>query len=67
MTSGINALPIVVKSCIMEKVRAFDAFSPDNHPHHEHDFGSLEEGGHKVFFKVDLYEDPEVKGGDDSP
>jgi hypothetical protein len=67
MTSGINALPASVKSRILEKVRTFDAFSNENDPHQEHDFGAFEEGGHKVFFKVDLYEEPEVKGADGQP
>jgi hypothetical protein len=25
-------------------------------PHHEHDFGVFEEGGHKIFFKLDYYD-----------
>jgi len=66
MTSGINALSASVKFRILEKVRAFDAFSPENDPHHEHDFGSFEEGGHKVFFKVDYY-DAAMEFGSDDP
>ena len=56
MTSGINALPASVKFRILEKVRTFEAFSKENDPHEEHDFGAFQEGGHKVFFKLDYYD-----------
>ena len=65
MTSGINALPASIKSRILEKVRTFDAFSRDNDPHHEHDFGAFEEGGYKVFFKLDYYDADMVYGSED--
>lgn len=66
MTSGINALPDGVKARILEKVRTFDAFSSENDPHHEHDFGAFEEGGHKVFFKHDYY-DAAMQFGSEDP
>ena len=65
MTSGINSLPASVKFRILEKVRTFDAFSTENDPHHEHDFGAFEEGGHKVFFKIDYYDAAMVYGSED--
>jgi hypothetical protein len=49
MTAGIAALPIVTKSKVLYEVRTFNAFSADNDPHGEHDFGSFEVGGKKVF------------------
>jgi hypothetical protein len=66
MTSGINALPASVKFRILEKVRTFDAFSEENDPHHEHDFGAFEEAGHKVFFKLDYY-DVAMEFGSEDP
>lgn len=66
MTSGINALPASVKFRILEKVRTFDAFSKENDPHHEHDFGTFEVGGHKVFFKLDYY-DAAMQFGSEDP
>jgi len=62
MTSGVAALSIVTKSKVLDRVRTFDAFTADNDPHGEHDFGAFEVAGHKFFFKVDLYEEPGVKG-----
>lgn len=47
-------------------VRAFDAFTPDNDPHGEHDFGVLEIGGQKLFWKVDYYE-PTMTWGSEDP
>ena len=38
------------------KVRAFDAFTDDNDPHGEHDFGSVDEGGVRCFWKIDCYD-----------
>jgi len=34
------------------KVRAFDAFTNDNDPHGEHDFGAIDEGGVRCFWKT---------------
>lgn len=55
-TSGISALPSAVQSAIREQVETFDAFTPDNDPHGEHDFGSIEVAGHRVFWKFDYYD-----------
>ena len=41
---------------IAERVAAFDRFTPDNDPHKEHDFGSLDHEGHPVFWKIDYYD-----------
>lgn len=62
LTEGIADLPESLQSAIVEKVKRFDAFTPDNDPHGEHDFGSFDmaEVG-KVFWKIDYY-DPECHG-----
>ena len=66
MTAGIAALPDDVRARVLKQVAAFDAFTPDNDPHGEHDFGSLEESGHKVFWKIDYY-DPTITCGSEHP
>jgi hypothetical protein len=48
-TQGISALPSHEQSAIREKVELFDAFSEDNDPHGEHDFGALDHNGHRIF------------------
>ena len=35
---------------------AFDDFNEDNDPHREHDFGSFELEGEKLFWKIDYYD-----------
>ena len=48
-------------------VKAFDAFTPDNDPYGEHDFGSLVVDGAKLFWKIDYYDlrDPDL--GSENP
>ena len=54
-TSGIDALPIDEQLTILTAVRDFNDFTEDNDPHGEHDFGSLEHNGQKIFWKIDYY------------
>ena len=42
MTAGVYALPDMVKAAALQKAATFDAFTEDNDPHGEHDFGSFE-------------------------
>lgn len=56
LTHGINALCDADKLAIMNKVRSFDDFTPDNDPHGEHDFGSFTHNGETYFWKLDCYD-----------
>jgi Protein of unknown function (DUF3768) len=56
MTRGIAALGPEMVMRIDQAVRAFDAFSPDNDPYGEHDFGILQVDGYMVMFKIDAYD-----------
>ena len=55
-TDGINALTSADQSAIRQKVELFNAFTPDNDPHLERDFGSFEHHGEKIFWKIDCFE-----------
>jgi hypothetical protein len=66
MTSGVSDLPTDVRAMATREVETFDAFSVDNDPHGEHDFGSFDIAGHKFFFKIDYY-DPRLQSGSDDP
>ena len=61
-TGGIIALDESVISEIFVGVQNFADFNEDNDPYGEHDFGSFEVKGHKVFWKIDYY-DQQLKYG----
>ncbi|KUO56056.1 MAG: hypothetical protein APF80_12445 [Alphaproteobacteria bacterium BRH_c36] len=66
LTAGVVALDLMTTVAIQQKVKAFDAFTADNDPHGEHDFGSFEHDGEKVFWKIDYY-DRDLKFGSEDP
>lgn len=41
---------------LISAVRDFTDFTEDNDPYKEHDFGSLEWEGKKIFWKIDYYD-----------
>ena len=60
MTPGIAALGAEAVARIVKTIAVFDDFCHANDPHEEHDFGSFEADGHKIFFKID-YLDQNLK------
>ena len=66
MTAGIAALSDAARAMVLNKVRTFDAFTADNDPHGEHDFGSFEVDGRKIFWKIDAY-DAAMEFGSEDP
>jgi len=56
VTAVVEALPTAKRKAILAKVRAFDAFTEDNDPHGEHDFGVIEDGDVRCFWKIDYYD-----------
>ncbi len=56
LTVGIRSLSTEDQSAICEKVQTFESFTEDNDPHQEHDFGSFEQNGYKIFWKFDYYD-----------
>jgi len=56
ITAGGAALDLPCRSQLLAAVRRFDAFSPDNDPHGEHDFGAIKIAGETYFFKIDCYD-----------
>ena len=65
-TQGIQALPEADQSAIREKVERFNDFSPDNDPFGEHDFGSFDHNGDKIFWKIDYYDKTLTYGSEDA-
>lgn len=66
LTSGLQAMGTDFVVWAVDAVRTFTAFSEDNDPWGEHDFGSVEIDGQKVFFKFDYY-DPDLERGSEDP
>ena len=66
MTAGIAALSAAIRAKVLNEVRRFDAFTADNDPHGEHDFGSFEVDGRKIFWKIDYY-DAAIEFGSEDP
>jgi hypothetical protein len=78
-TEGIRALPEADQSRLRELVETFDAFTPDNDPYGERDFGAIYQGvdgvwsalrpvdvAVTVFWKIDAY-DRELRFGCEDP
>ena len=66
VTRGIADLGTAAVMRVLAAVAGFDAFTNDNDPYQEHDFGSLEQDGRRVFWKIDYY-DRERRYGSPDP
>ena len=66
LTIGIQERGGAFAVAALKAVRSFDAFSDDNDPWGEHDFGAVEVSGEKVFFKIDYYT-PDLTTGSENP
>lgn len=56
ITPGIAALGPDVVERIIKTIAVFDDFCHANDPYEEHDFGSFEVNGNKIFFKIDYFD-----------
>ena len=56
LTAGIDSLPTDDVANIMLLVQNFNDFTLDNDPYGEHDFGSFDYKGNKIFWKIDYYD-----------
>ncbi len=56
LTSGVADLPPGDIAAILRLVTTFDAFTPDNDPHGEHDFGAFTYRETRYFWKIDYYD-----------
>jgi hypothetical protein len=56
ITAGVEAMPPEQRRVLLAKVRAFEAFTDDNDPHGEHDFGAVDEAGVRYFWKLEYYD-----------
>ena len=55
ITQGVLGLGIEEVAKAVEEVKAFEAFTSDNDPYGEHDFGAFDVAGQRLFWKIDYY------------
>ncbi|MCW5726238.1 DUF3768 domain-containing protein [Parvibaculum sp.] len=65
ITQGVQALRQELLQQVLDVVKTFDDFTPDNDPHGEHDFGSFKVDGVSVFWKIDYYDQTMEAGSPD--
>ena len=73
MTPGVAGFGSMVCAWIYKQIAEFDNFNEGNDPYGEHDFGSVtvavsdlmtgEAETHKVFWKIDYYENADMEFG----
>jgi hypothetical protein len=56
ITAGVAALGAEAVARIVKTIAVYDDFCHANDPYEEHDFGSFQVDGHKLFFKIDYYD-----------
>jgi hypothetical protein len=56
VTAGVAALSHRTRVDALRAVQAFTAFTPDNDPYGEHDFGFFKLAGREFFWKIDAYD-----------
>ncbi len=66
LTRSIAAMPLSTQLAIIHRVMEFDAFTEDNDPYQEHNFGAIDFNGEKIFWKIDYY-DLACEFGSDNP
>jgi hypothetical protein len=56
MTAGVAALGAEAVMRIVKTIAVYDDFCHANDPYEEHDFGSFEADGQRIFFKIDYFD-----------
>ena len=56
LTCGISAKSQNEIAEILSQVRCFNNFTKANDPYNEHDFGSFNYNGEKIYWKIDYYD-----------
>jgi hypothetical protein len=66
LTPLVTALPEPFLLSLQDAVAQFDAFTEDNDPYGERDFGAVEIEGERYFWKIDYY-DRSLRFGAEDP
>jgi len=65
MTRAVSQLPPETITEIVKGVKTFDAFTEDNDPNGEHDFGNFKLDDLTIWFKIDYYNRDMTAGSED--
>jgi hypothetical protein len=57
MTQGVSNLPPELYGQVIERVKTFNEFTPDNDPYGEHDMGMFKLEGKSFMWKIDYYDE----------
>ena len=66
VTRTVEAKGTAFRLAAVRAVAGFDAFTHENDPNGEHEFGAVEIKGQTVWWKIDLY-DPDLRFGSEAP
>ena len=64
-TAGVTGLGTSFLTAAINAVRGVSDFTDGNDPYGEHDFGAIEMGGERVFWKIDYYDQTFTAGSPD--
>ena len=56
ITQGVAELEPGDMAHVLKEVQGYKAFTPNNDPYLEHDFGSIQLGENTIFCKIDYYD-----------
>jgi hypothetical protein len=65
-TASVAALPDPDKATALQTVAEFKDFNEENDPHQERDYGSFNQSGREIWFKIDYY-DLKLEGRSEDP
>ena len=66
-TAAVAARGPVFPLLCLAAVETHETFDPENDPEGHHDFGAVEVGGERVWFKIDAYDDAKMQYGSEAP
>jgi hypothetical protein len=65
VTAGVAALGEATVTQLLDTVRRYSEFTPDNDPYGEHDFGAFDHAGIRFFWKIDYFDRSLTFGSED--
>jgi hypothetical protein len=66
LTRGVADMGADFVAEAVRQIRTFERFTEGDDPYGEHDFGSFDLAGERLFWKIDYY-DPSLSYGSDAP